>query len=84
MSTSLLYHCFGVVGYRYVSQNFEAGMTTFRVEQPVNQNSTVHVIRLRHICREAPIQDHSQDSRLSLNHFQQPSHRLKLSLANLH
>lgn len=34
MSTSLLYHCFGVVGYRYVSQNFEAGMTTFRVEQP--------------------------------------------------
>jgi len=34
MSTSLLYHRFGIVGYRYVSQNFEAGMTTFRVEQP--------------------------------------------------
>jgi transposase len=34
MSTSLLYHGFGIVGYRYVSQNFEAGMTTFRVEQP--------------------------------------------------
>ena len=34
MSTSLLYHRFGIVGYRYVSQNFEAGMTTFRIEQP--------------------------------------------------
>jgi transposase len=34
MSTSLLYHCFGVVGYRYVRQSFEAGMTTFRIEQP--------------------------------------------------
>jgi transposase len=34
MSTSLLYHRFGIVGYHYVRQNFEAGMTTFRVEQP--------------------------------------------------
>jgi transposase len=34
MSTSLLYHCFGVVGYRYVSQEFHAGMAIFRIEQP--------------------------------------------------
>jgi transposase len=34
MSTSLLYHRFGIVGYRYVSQNFEPGLTTFRIEQP--------------------------------------------------
>jgi transposase len=34
MSTSLLYHRFGIVGYRYLSQNFKAGITTFRVEQP--------------------------------------------------
>jgi transposase len=34
MSTSLLYHRFGIVGYRYVSQNFEPGITTFRIEQP--------------------------------------------------
>ena len=34
MSTSLLYHRFGIVGYRYVSQNFEAGITTFCIEQP--------------------------------------------------
>ena len=27
MSTSLLVHRFGIVGYHYVSQNFEAGMT---------------------------------------------------------
>ena len=34
MSTSLLYHRFGVVGYRYVRQTFEAGLTFFRIEQP--------------------------------------------------
>jgi transposase len=34
MSTSLLYHRFGIVGYHYVRQSFEAGMTTFRIEQP--------------------------------------------------
>ncbi len=34
MSTSLLYHRFGIVGYRYVRQTFEPGMTTFRIEQP--------------------------------------------------
>jgi transposase len=34
MSTSLLYHRFGIVGYRYVSQRFEVGMTTFCIEQP--------------------------------------------------
>ena len=34
MSTSLLYHRFGIVGYRYVSQIFEPGITTFRIEQP--------------------------------------------------
>jgi transposase len=34
MSTSLLYHRFGIVGYHYVSQIFEPGITTFRIEQP--------------------------------------------------
>jgi transposase len=34
MSTSLLYHRFGIVGYRYVSQSFDPGITTFRIEQP--------------------------------------------------
>jgi transposase len=34
MSTSLLYHRFGVVGYHYVRQRFEAGTTFFRIEQP--------------------------------------------------
>ncbi len=31
MSTSLLYHRFGIVGYRYVRQSFEAGITIFRI-----------------------------------------------------
>ena len=34
MSTSLLYHGFGVVGYRYVSQHFEGGLVILRMEQP--------------------------------------------------
>jgi transposase len=34
MSTSLLYHRFGVVGYRFVGQIFEPDITTFRIEQP--------------------------------------------------
>jgi transposase len=34
MSTSLLYHRFGIIGYRYVKQQFLAGGTVFRIEQP--------------------------------------------------
>src|SRR5947207_13076733 len=34
MSTSLLYHRFGIVGYHYVRQLFEPGITTFYIEQP--------------------------------------------------
>src|SRR5947209_5981837 len=34
MSTSLLYHGFGVVGYQYVSQRFQEGQVTFRIRQP--------------------------------------------------
>jgi len=34
MSTSLLYHAFGVVGYRQVSQRFDGGRVTIRIEQP--------------------------------------------------
>lgn len=34
MSTSLLYHAFGIVGYHYVSQSFQEGEVTFRIEQP--------------------------------------------------
>jgi hypothetical protein len=34
MSTSLLYHGFGIVGYRYLSQSFQEGKVTFRIEHP--------------------------------------------------
>ena len=34
MSTSLLYHGFGLVGYRYVRQEFREGQVIFRIEQP--------------------------------------------------
>jgi len=34
MSTSLLYHGFGLVGYRYVRQEFQGGRVTFHIEQP--------------------------------------------------
>jgi Transposase and inactivated derivatives len=33
MSTSLLYQAFGIAGYRYVSQSFERGRVTIRIEQ---------------------------------------------------
>ena len=32
MSTSLLYHGFGLIGYRYVRQEFPAGQVLFRIE----------------------------------------------------
>lgn len=34
MSTSLLYHAFGIVGYHYRSQQFHGGKVTFHIEQP--------------------------------------------------
>ena len=34
MSTSLLYHAFGVVGYHYVGQSAQGGRVTLRIEQP--------------------------------------------------
>jgi transposase len=34
MSTSLLYHGFGLVGYHYVNQSFEGGRVTLRIAQP--------------------------------------------------
>lgn len=34
MSTSLLYHGLGIVGYRYVRQLFQEGRIRFRIEQP--------------------------------------------------
>lgn len=34
MSTSLLYHAFGLPGYRYVRQDFQEGRVIFTIEQP--------------------------------------------------
>jgi len=34
MSTSLLYHAFGLHGYHYVHQSFEGGRVTFRIDRP--------------------------------------------------
>jgi transposase len=34
VSTSLLYHAFGIVGYHYRSQSFQEGKVVFRIEQP--------------------------------------------------
>jgi len=42
MSTSLLYHGFGIVGYRYVSQSFEGGQVTFRIEKPRERHRCSH------------------------------------------
>ena len=37
MSTSLLYHAFGVRGYQYVRTEYEAGHTLFTIRQPPEQ-----------------------------------------------
>jgi transposase len=37
MSTSLLYHAFGLRGYRHVSSSFEGGRVTFRIHQDRDQ-----------------------------------------------
>ena len=42
MSTSLLYHAFGLVGYRYVNQSFKGGRVTFRIEQPRKHRRCSH------------------------------------------
>lgn len=42
MSTSLLYHAFGVVGYRYVSQSFQGGNVTFRIDQARDRLRCAH------------------------------------------
>lgn len=42
MSTSLLYHGFGIVGYRYLGQSFEGGQVTFRIEQPRERRRCPH------------------------------------------
>jgi hypothetical protein len=34
MSTGLLYHAFGLQGYRHVSSRFEEGSVIFTIEQP--------------------------------------------------
>jgi transposase len=42
MSTSLLYHAFGIVGYHYLSQSFQGGQVTFRIEQPRERHRCSH------------------------------------------
>ena len=37
MSTSLLYHAFGLRGYRHLNSSFEAGRVTFCISQPRDQ-----------------------------------------------
>ena len=48
MSTSLLYHGFGIVGYRFVGQEFQGGTVTFRIEKPRER------LRCSH-CRSAEV-----------------------------
>jgi transposase len=42
MSTSLLYHAFGLVGYQYAGQSFQGGKVTFRIEQPRERHRCAH------------------------------------------
>jgi transposase len=42
MSTRLLYHAFGLVGYQYVSQLFEEGEVLLRIDQPRERLRCAH------------------------------------------
>ena len=42
MSTSLLYHGFGLVGYRYRSQRFEEGRVIVRIDKPRDRLRCAH------------------------------------------
>jgi len=42
MSTSLLYHGFGIVGYQYVHQKVESGGIVFRIDQPKERLRCAH------------------------------------------
>ena len=44
MSTSLLYHAFGIRGYRYVRTDYLEGEVIFTIEQP---RATPSLLRLR-------------------------------------
>ena len=63
MSTSLLYHGFGIRGYSYVSTRYEDGQTIFRIEAPRESlrcpccgAAHVHIIeRFRRQWRTVPI-----------------------------
>jgi transposase len=48
MSTSLLYHGFGLVGYRYVRQQYKEGQLIFHIEQPRERLRCAH-------CRSAEV-----------------------------
>jgi len=57
MSTSLLYHAFGLVGYQSVSQSFQGGKVTFRIEQPRDRHRCAH-------CGSAEVWDQGGSDRL--------------------
>lgn len=42
MSTSLLYHAFGIVGYRQTNQSFAGGQVRFRIEKPIEKLRCSH------------------------------------------
>lgn len=57
MSTSLMYHAFGLVGYHYVSQSFQGGKVTFRIHQPRERHRCAH-------CGSAEVWDQGGNDRL--------------------
>lgn len=55
MSTSLLYHGFGLIGYRYVASEFKEGRVTFRIEQAREQLRCPHC-GSDHVWRQGTIE----------------------------
>jgi transposase len=55
MSTSLLYHAFGIHGYEYVRSRYEGGKVIFTIRQKT-EDLRCSVCRSRHVIRKGTIQ----------------------------
>jgi hypothetical protein len=69
MSTSLLYHAFGIRGYDYVKTVYEEGRVLFQIEQPR------HGYRNRRSWRHLPNSIRNLRSAIALPQIQQIQHR---------
>nr|VFK64945.1 MAG: hypothetical protein BECKTUN1418D_GA0071000_13013 [Candidatus Kentron sp. TUN] len=69
MSTSLLYHTWGIRGYTYIHTRYERGKTIFRIEQDAaTLRSSCCGSVISHIIPPLIFQNISQSSKTNFSH----------------